>query len=204
MLREEFEERTGFFPDTAMYEQIEIEYMAFDGDKDAFCKAYKRNKDGLAQKIMYNANMARYRAERAKHDAMKEHSRTIEELKGKIRHLEAALDKELEWQPYEDPHNVAQTDYDKLKTGFGTRELTDDEAKDIIVAEFGFDRAKIHVVHEVFAWERNRHSRIRICGMKERKPLYNATDWNYIAFDVTGNQSTGYEMHNGDLRLYTA
>lgn len=40
MLKEEFEQRTGFYPDQALYSIIEKHYMEFNGDKDAFCKAY--------------------------------------------------------------------------------------------------------------------------------------------------------------------
>lgn len=39
MMREEFEQRTGFLPSQPLYSIIEKYYMNFDGDKDAFCKA---------------------------------------------------------------------------------------------------------------------------------------------------------------------
>ena len=37
MMREEFEQRTGFLPSQSLYSIIEKYYMNFDGDKDAFC-----------------------------------------------------------------------------------------------------------------------------------------------------------------------
>lgn len=43
MMIEEFEQRTGYFPSSAEYKAIEAAYMEFDGDKDEFCKAYKKN-----------------------------------------------------------------------------------------------------------------------------------------------------------------
>lgn len=46
MMIEEFEKRTGFYPTLVQYEAIERAYMDFDGDKDAFCKAYKRSWSG--------------------------------------------------------------------------------------------------------------------------------------------------------------
>ena len=39
----EFEKRTGYFPTTEEYKTIEKIYMNFDGDKDEFCEAYKKN-----------------------------------------------------------------------------------------------------------------------------------------------------------------
>lgn len=42
MMIEEFEQRTGCFPSSAEYKAIEAAYMEFDGDKDEFCKAYKK------------------------------------------------------------------------------------------------------------------------------------------------------------------
>lgn len=53
MMREEFEKRTGFYPSQSLYEIIEKHYTEFDGDKDAFCKAYKKDADGLATKIQH-------------------------------------------------------------------------------------------------------------------------------------------------------
>lgn len=72
----------------------------------------------------------------------------------------------------------------------------------MIASEFGFDRAKIHIVHEVYTEEVNRHGQIRRTGTTPRKALFNAWDWNYIAFNVRGNSTMGYEMHNGELQMY--
>ena len=56
MLIREFEERTGYYPSAKEIETIEWAYHEFHGDKDAFCEAYKENKDGLAQRIQRIAN----------------------------------------------------------------------------------------------------------------------------------------------------
>ena len=48
MMLSEFVERTGFEPMPEEYEEIEQAYYAFNGDKDAFCKAFVENGDGLA------------------------------------------------------------------------------------------------------------------------------------------------------------
>ncbi len=49
MMISEFIDRTGFEPTAKEYAKIEEAYYAFDGDKDAFCKAFV--KDGGVQKL---------------------------------------------------------------------------------------------------------------------------------------------------------
>ncbi len=51
MNRDEFEERTGFFPSQSLYGIIEKYYTVFPGDKDEFCKAYKENEDGTGSSV---------------------------------------------------------------------------------------------------------------------------------------------------------
>lgn len=42
MLLSEFIERTGYQPTASEYEEIEREYNNFNGDKDKFCRAWKK------------------------------------------------------------------------------------------------------------------------------------------------------------------
>ena len=65
MMLEEFEQRTGFYPTLVQYAAIERAYMEFDGDKDAFCKAYKKNVDGIAERIQREVNMDTIKQERS-------------------------------------------------------------------------------------------------------------------------------------------
>ena len=65
MMIEEFEKRTGFYPTLVQYAAIERAYMDFDGDKDAFCKAYKKNVDGIAERIQREVNMDTIKQERS-------------------------------------------------------------------------------------------------------------------------------------------
>ena len=51
MQKKEFEEMTNIPISTALYEVIEKEYMLFEGNKQTFCKAYKENANGLAERI---------------------------------------------------------------------------------------------------------------------------------------------------------
>ena len=64
MMIEEFEQRTGYFPSSAEYKAIEAAYMEFDGDKDEFCKAYKKNANGIAERIRREVNAAAFKESR--------------------------------------------------------------------------------------------------------------------------------------------
>lgn len=192
MMREEFEQRTGFYPTSALYEIIEKHYTEFDGDKDAFCKAYKKNADGLAEKIQREADMA-------KHSVLQEIEKAKKAAEAKIAELEKALEREQEWKPYEDTDNVQQSDYERLASQSSTEHLSDEQAKDLLYEWYGFAREKIKIHHSVPIYEVNRHRRLRKVGELDRSPLYNATDWNYIRFDC-GCMS--YELYNDNLRPY--
>ena len=132
-------------------------------------------------------------------EAAKKEAEKAADLKAKIKQLEADLEREQEWKPHESDFNVKQADYDSLANAGSSRKLTDEEAKQLVVDEFGFDPAKVTILHSVDKEEVNRHRRCRKVGEIARPPLYNATDWNYIRFDCA---NWYYEMHNGSLRPY--
>jgi len=188
MMREEFEQRTGFLPTQSLYSIIEKYYTNFDGDKDAFCKAYKKNADGLATKIQREADMQEINAQIV-----------AKSYEARIAELEKALEREQEWKPYEDTDNVPQADYERLASQSDTEHLSDEKAKDLLYEWYGFAREKIRIHHSVPVYEVNRHRRLRKVGELDRSPLYNATDWNYIRFDC-GCMS--YELYNDNLRPY--
>ena len=110
----EFEKRTGYFPTTEEYKTIEKFYMNFDGDKDEFCEAYKKNEGFIAEKIQHEANL-----ERLKSDS--ETSEKIKAAQEEIEKLKKDLEREQEWKPYNDAENVSQCDYDKLAKAAGTK-----------------------------------------------------------------------------------
>lgn len=195
MMMREFEEMTGIYPTATMYKAIEAAYMEFDGDKKAFCKAFLANKDGMASRIQHSCNMAEFKA-------ASDAETQIAKLKKQVEDLKAQLEREQGWAPYEDEHNVKQIKYEQLAASRFTKELSDEEAVDMIASDFGFDRSKIVIVHEVPKYEINRNRALRKVGTYERKALYNATDWNYILFNIRGNCTMGYEMYNGELRMY--
>jgi hypothetical protein len=135
--------------------------------------------------------------------AAKQEAARVAELTEKIKRLEADLEREQEWKPHESDRNVKQADYEHLATAGGTRILSDEEAIDLIASEFGFTPAKITILHSVDKEEINRHRYCRKVGEIDRQPCYNATDWNYIRFDVKCAPAVWYyEMHNGQLIQY--
>lgn len=200
MMMSEFIERTGFEPTAEEYAEIEEQYYSFNGDKDAFCVNWKHNvgMKGICEARAKKIAQLRSTALETEKNLMSE----IEQREKHIARLEAQLEREQEWKPYEDEHNVKQADYERLDADSSRRELTDDEAADMIAHEFGFDRSKIRIVHEVAKLEISRHRRTRKVGTYERKALFDAWDWNYICFNVKGNTTMGYEMHNGQLQMY--
>ncbi|WP_455619602.1 hypothetical protein [Eisenbergiella sp.] len=192
MMLEEFEKRTGYFPTMKEYEVIERAYIHFEGDKDAFCKAYKKNEGEIARMIQHEANMQTI-------NEQNEIEKLVESYKFRIAELEKALEREQEWKRYEDTDNVSQADYIKLRTASGTRALSDEEAKELLFDWFGFAKEKIKIYHCVPVYEVNRHRQLRKVGELDRFPLYNATDWNYIRFDC-GRMC--YELKDDELRPY--
>lgn len=100
--------------------------------------------------------------------------------------------------------NLPQEDYLKLEQEFGVQTLTDAEAVLLINREFGFEAGRIQILHEtgVVNAEKSGGERGVILDKIPRKPLYAATDWNYVRFNVrTVPADWYYEMINGDLRF---
>lgn len=201
MMLQEFAELTGFEPSMEEYAEIEQRYYEFDGDKKAFCEDFVQN--GGIQKVYDKRLVTIQQLRSTMVENEKALRQTIKEKDARIARLEADLEKEQEWKPFEDEHNVSQAEYEKLEAA-GARVLSDDEAADMIANEFGFDRSKIRIVHEVKKFEIDRHRRCRAVGTIPRKALFEAWDWNYIVFNVIGNVAHGYEMHNGELQQYWA
>lgn len=190
MMIEEFEQRTGYFPSSAEYKAIEAAYMEFDGDKDEFCKAYKKNANGIAERIRREVNAAAFKESR-------QHTADLTRRDIEIGRLKKQLEREQEWKPYEDADAVSQADYDELATSGGTDKMTDDEAKALLYNWYGFAKEMVVILRTAPIYEINRHRQLREVGAVDRAPLYNATDWNYIRF-TCGRMS--YELHNDTLR----
>lgn len=203
MMREEFEKRTGIFVTSRMYQEIEKRYMEMDVDKDVFCKEYKANKNGIAESIQRKVDMEvmeeNFNVEKAAREISREIEAVKESCRKQLEDLQKKLDKELEWKPCKGGTTCDQSGYRDLERCAGTRELSDQEAKSLIYEEFGFAPEKVRIIQEVSTYEANKYHQMRVVDRFNRKPLYNATDWNYIRFDCAGWQ---YEMVNGGLNNY--
>lgn len=193
----EFSDRTGFYPSFELYTVIEAHYMEQSGDKDAFCKAYKENADGLAEKIQQEATMLSLNNQSRAIAAANELRLENETLKEQAERLIAQLEREQEWKPY--GHNSGMKDDDYAKLCQSGRTMTDDEAVELIASEFGFAPEKITILRKLPTYEVSRHRQLRQKGEIDRPPVYEATDWNYVRFDCAG---WSYEMIDGQLRPF--
>lgn len=140
----------------------------------------------------------KHKAEAAEQKAEKLEAETAR-YKKQIEELTKQLEQEQEWRAYEDKENVQQEDYEHLVEQGDTRYFTDEEAKDILYDWYGFAREKVVIYHSLPKYEVNRHGLLRQVGEIDRRPAYNATDWNYIRFDCG---AMTYELHNDNLRFF--
>jgi len=198
MMIQEFEQLTGYYPTLKEYEAIERAYTEFNGDKDTFCEAYKKNQDGIAERIQREVNL----------DAIKQESDQAAELSRRdieIERLKKELEREQEWKPYEFTQNVLQAEYAELAKDVQSgvaHYMTDAEALDWICREFGFDRSQVTILHEIEGQEINRHNHIRATKEKiDRRPIYCATDYHYIRFNAGGGEWQ-WEAWNGQMRPF--
>lgn len=203
----EFTERTGFYPTYEHYKFIEKSYMDFDGDKDAFCEAYKGNVNSIAEIIARSADADLNKEfdsrdkliDELKHQAVGLKSDIIY-LNEQIEELEEQLDKELDWKPCKNAGTqMTQTDYQNLAEDKFAKSMTDEEAANFIAEELGFDPKKVKIIPTVETFESNKYHRMRVAVRYKREPLYSSTDWNYVRFDVNGIE---YEYIDGQLEMY--
>ena len=196
MMMSEFIDRTGFEPTAKEYAKIEETYYDFDGDKDAFCKAFV--KDGGARKLCKARAAEIDRLNSLLLESERQYKKDMADREKRIDELTAELDRELEWKPSDGAGtNMSQNDYAHLADCGKT--MTDEEAKAFIADECGFDPEKIRILPEVNTYEVNKHRRLRKSGTFDRAPVYEATDWNYVRFDCACFM---YELVNGELRFY--
>ncbi len=203
MMLSEFVERTGFEPMPAEYAKIEEAYCGFNGDKDAFCKAFVA---GDGEKKIYQARAAVIDRLNGKIlDMDKAFQQSSAEYEHRLAFFQAELDRELEWKPYEFTQNIPQAEYAELAKcvdSGSARYMTDDEALDWVCREFGFDRSQVTILHEIDEQEINRHNLCRASGRKiDRRPVYCATDYHYIRFNA-GRGTWQWEAWNGQIRPF--
>lgn len=203
MMLLEFVKRTGFEPTPAEYAKIEEAYNNFDGDKNAFCKAFIQ---GDGEKKIYQARATEInRLSSIIHEMENRIKQSEVEHERQLVALQAKLDNELEWRPYEFSQNIAQAEYAELAKCVplgSARYMTDEEALDWVCSEFGFERSRVTILHEIDEQEINRHNHCRASGRKiDRRPIYCATDYNYIRFNA-GCGEWQWEAWNGRIRPF--
>lgn len=198
MLQKEFEQMTGIYPTIELYQAIEARYGASKMKKDEFCRLYKENKDGLAESIQYEVNRELICSEERQKKEIRKRDMEIDFLEKQIKSLEAELDKVRGWEKYE-CSKMEQEEYNTLAVEGDTEVFSQTKAALWVSKEFGFEYGKIHVCLEIPKYQKSRDGYIRKCGTVDRAPVYNATDWNYIRFDVSGWQ---WEVVNGQLYRY--
>lgn len=120
-----------------------------------------------------------------------------DKLHDHIRYLKKQLDKELEWKDYTSPYHVSKEEYLELENA-GCSLIYEERAKTIVSERFGFQIDMIHIIQEMSVEQINRHKQVRVVGAFDCRPIYFATDMNYIRFECMG---TVYEVYNGDLRI---
>lgn len=194
----EFEVLTGFHPPMSLYEVIERDYESSDLDKYQYCEQYKADKDGMAERLSRIADkLAWEQTDRA----TKELNRLRKELtdtQARLTETQARLDCELDWQPAKDiGTNMSEREYQLLADD--TAPMSELDAIRRITQECGFDTACIELVQTVETFDKNKYGKCRVSGTFSRLPVWASTDWNYIRFQVCGNQ---WEIVNGELMTY--
>ena len=176
------------------YRYIEQSYYDSGLDKAEFCKLWKTD-----------AECGKWAAELALREKLDRMTEELKEREKKIAKLEEQLDREQEWKlsdragTHMSQENYLNLRYLALRTDGCGRVLSESDAKKLIVEEFNFQLDKIEIITEVETFEVSRHYRLRRKDTFTREPLYCATDWNYIRFNVGNLQ---YEMINGELEQY--
>jgi hypothetical protein len=98
--------------------------------------------------------------------------------------------------------NMMQEEYAGLEKHTGTKVMPDAEAILLINKEFGFEAARIDILHEAEIDVTMQGERCVRIKRVPRLPLYAATDWNYIRFNVRTAPATWYyEMINAQLYM---
>lgn len=194
----EFEVLTGFHPSTALYEVIEQDYNSSQLDKYEYCEAYKADKDGIAERLARLADKCACERDDKHADELKASFTEIKLLHDRVAEAKAQLDRELDWHPAKDiGTNMSEREYQLLADD--TAPMSELDAIRRIAIECGFDMACIQLVQTVETFDKNKYGKCRVSGTFSRLPVWASTDWNYIRFQVCGNQ---WEIVNGELMAY--
>lgn len=189
---------TGIHPSWLLWTVISRVYNESQLDKHEWCAAYVANKDGMADLIARLSNKEYEECARNQEIEMKNARGEIAHLKEQLEKVKAQLDRELDWHPATDiGTNMSEREYQLLADD--TAPMSELEAIRRITQECGFDMACIELVPTVETFDKNKYGKCRVSGTFSRLPVWASTDWNYIRFQVCGNQ---WEIVNGELMAY--
>ena len=202
MMASEFYDRTGIDVVGKPYDIIEELYYDFDGNKDDFCKAFRANKNDLITKTFRQINELLHSLVNGYEKELKEKNQEIELLKENYRILEENYDRDLKWTDKGTLSFMESAQYQRLlESGSDDHFCWHDNPVDFINDECGFEKERIRIIDKIAVYEINRYGRYRTKGWEYRRPVYDATDWNYICFEVIGTGMT-YEFVNGMLHAF--
>lgn len=108
MMMSEFIDRTGFEPTAKEYAKIEEAYYDFDGDKDAFCKAFV--KDGGARKLCKARAAEIDRLNSLLLESERQYKKDMADREKRIDELTAELDRECALPGFVDSKNEEKTE----------------------------------------------------------------------------------------------
>ena len=92
--------------------------------------------------------------------------------------------------------NMKHLDYVRLRDAPDTEEMKPEAVIKYAADHFGFDAAKVKPLDSLPLNVFVSGGTKRTDCVMNRKPLYNATDWNYMLFEVCGYK---WEVIGGDL-----
>lgn len=99
--------------------------------------------------------------------------------------------------------HMTEQDYEILKVAAQNGKsagMSDAEAALLVNRDFGFEASKIEILHEAEVDVTEPGSRYVRTKQVPRPPMYAATDWNYVRFNVHGAPAIWYyEMINAQL-----
>lgn len=197
MMKKEFEELTGVFLPSEMYTKvIEPAYMESKMDKHEFCLRYRQNKDGLAQKLQDSMELMLWKQKEDSEADRNGQELLVQQAREKIKDLTKRLEAEQEWKPGI-PKGIYEG-YAIMAADPLCHKIDEKRAKEFVAAEFGFALEKVKILTSMPQYEINRHGVIRKTEAPalSREPLCCAGDYNYILFQVSGQD---YECVNGHL-----
>ena len=197
MLLEEFEDISGQYPCSMVYNLIEAEYrdMPEDVTKEEFCRRFMVNQDGIASRVQRTAN----KLWRDAMDGTQDDARRIAELERQVLNLRNRLACQTGWRVCWPDDIYSDGMYDDLRHWPDTVLMPDDDAKKLVHKLLGFEMDRITILRGAPVFERHIATGvIREAGQTERLPRWANDGWNCVTFKCCNLR---YQLHDGTVSL---